>query len=145
MSPIRLLPIVGLALIAILPADPATAQDAVYRSVTAPAGRTTRLAVVPNLKKDCKPGELGTLRVVTAPKHGSLIVRNAKVRTPGTYRCPNVDATIQALFYKPNDRYAGPDEMVVEAKLPDGNPQTVTVQITVTAKSAAPDKTFTDL
>ena len=144
MNAIRLRLLVGLAA-SCSTGLPLAAQEAIYRSVTAPSGRTTRLAVVPNLDKDCKPGPLGTLKVVTAPKNGALIMRTSKVRTPGTYRCPNLDATIQALFYRPHDRYAGADEIVLETKLPDGNPQTVTVRITVTARSSAPDKTFLDL
>lgn len=145
MSPIRLRLVAGMAALC-ASALPLAAQDAIFRSVTAPSGRTTRLAVVPNLDKQCKPGQLGTLKVVTAPKNGSLIMRTGKVRTPGTYRCPNLDATIQALFYRPHDRYAGADEIVLETKLPDGNPQTVTVRITVTPRSATPEKKdFLDL
>lgn len=136
---------IAAAALALCPPAPADAQPAVTRSITAAAGQITRVAVVPNLDRDCKPGDAGTIRVIAAPKNGTLIIRGGQLKTLPTYRCPDIEAGVQVLFYRPNDRYTGADEIVIETKLPDGSPRMATVRITVTARPGRSEKPLIDL
>ena len=120
--------------------DPALAQTSVYRSVDAAPGKPVRVRVVTNLKKDCTVGAKATIRVVTPPKNGSLVVREGKMKTPADYRCPNVETPVQAVFYQANPKYAGSDEVAFEIKTAEGATQSIAIKINVTDKPAAAPK-----
>lgn len=106
------------------------------RTATIRPGKPVRIAVVTAFKKDCSLGEVGSIRVVTAPKNGSIVVRGGKLKTPGAFRCPNKDTDVQALFYEPNKNFQGTDELAYETKDPDGSTQTVNIKLNVTSKPA---------
>ncbi|WP_375409954.1 4-aminobutyrate aminotransferase [uncultured Methylobacterium sp.] len=110
---------------------PALAQTTVTRSETVASGKTVRLAIVPNLKKDCTAGPMPEIRVSGAPKNGSLVTKVGKIKTPASYRCPNKDAAVQAVFYESKANFTGADEVVVDIKNSDGQVQTQTIKITV--------------
>jgi hypothetical protein len=132
-------------------AGPALAQTTVTRSETAASGKSVRLAIVPNLKKDCSTGPMPEIRVSGAPKNGSLITKVGKIKTPAKYRCPSKEAAVQAVFYQSKDGFTGSDEVTVDVKDSDGNVQTQNIKITVNAAksdTAKPDpakKESTDL
>ncbi|SFV10169.1 hypothetical protein SAMN02799631_05022 [Methylobacterium sp. 174MFSha1.1] len=139
-SPIR--PTLALAVLMaagpVLAAGPALAQvvlaqAAKVREHSVASGKQVRLVMVPNLKKDCSLGPQPELKVTGAPKNGALIQRAGKVKTPATYRCPNVEANVQALFYESKAGFTGSDEVTVEIKGTDGNVSTQTIKLTVGA------------
>lgn len=117
-------------------AGTASAQTTVTRSETVPAGKSARLVIVPNLKKDCSTGPMPEIRVTTPPKFGSLITKGGKLKTPAKYRCPNKDAEAQGIFYQANAGYTGPDNVVVEVKNADGEIEKRDIRITVEAAKA---------
>lgn len=112
----------------------AAAQEPSVRNATIAPGKVARVAVVTALKRDCSLGEVGSIKVVTPPRNGSIEVRGGKLKTPASFRCPNVESPTQQVFYKPNANFSGTDELAYEARSPDGAVQSVTVKITVTAK-----------
>ena len=120
---------------------PALAQTTVTRSETAASGKSVRLVIVPNLKKDCSTGPMPEIRVNGAPKNGSLITKVGKLKTPAKFRCPNKEAAVQAVFYQSKDGFTGSYEVTVDVKDSDGNVQTQTIKITVGAgkPDAKPD------
>lgn len=120
---------------------PAAAQTTVTRSESVTSGKAARLAIVPNLKKDCTSGPMPEIRVSGAPKNGSLITKVGKIKTPASYRCPNKEAAVQGVFYESKAGYTGADEVVVDVKDSDGQIQTLTIKITIGAAGA---KTGTD-
>ena len=138
-----------LTLAAVLALAPlaAQAQTGAYRSATVAPGKTTRIGMVSALKKDCAIGPLTDVKVITAPKHGTLNVKSAKVKTPANFRCPNVETPVQGVFYQPNKGYTGSDEVKYEIKGLDGTTRQITVQITVSDKpaAAAKDESSSDL
>ncbi|WP_232627817.1 4-aminobutyrate aminotransferase [Methylobacterium sp. Leaf118] len=134
-------PVPALAVIAALCAAPglvgsALAQTTVTRSESVPTGKSTRLVIVPNLKKDCSNGPMPEIKVTTAPKFGSLITKSGKLKTPAKFRCPNKDADVQAIFYQSNGGYTGPDAVTVEIKNSDGDIEKRDIRITVDAAKA---------
>lgn len=122
---------------ALCSASAASAQAGLYRSANAVAGQQARLAVVTALKKDCSVGTLGGVRVVTVPKSGTLAVRDGKLKTPASFRCPNIETPVQAVFYTPNAKFSGSDEIVYETKSAEGVVERITMKINVTDKPAA--------
>lgn len=119
--------------------------EGVNRTATIAPGKPARLAVITALKKDCSIGEVGSIRIVTPPKSGSLVIKTGKTKTPASFRCPNVETPVQALFYQPNGKFTGQDEVAYETKATDGATETFTVKINVTDKPAAPKKDLMDL
>ncbi|KMO10097.1 hypothetical protein [Methylobacterium indicum] len=123
----------------LLAVGPALAQAAKVREHSVASGKQVRLVMVPNLKKDCSLGPQPELKVTSPPKNGALIQRAGKVKTPATYRCPNADANVQALFYESKAGFTGTDEVTVEIKGTDGNVSTQTIKLTVGGKDAPKD------
>ncbi len=123
---------------ALLLAGSAAAQTTVTRSKTVAPGQTVRLEIAPNLKKDCTPGPMPEFKVSGAPKNGAVITKVGKLKTPASYRCPNKEAAVQALFYQANSGFTGTDEVTFEVKTSDGQVQTQTVKITVGGANAKP-------
>lgn len=115
---------------------PAMAETQLFRSDTAQTGKPARLYVLPALKKDCSQGSAGDIKVVAPPKNGTLAVKQGKLKTPASYRCPNVETQVSAVFYQSNPKFTGSDEVVLEAKTPDGEVQKTTIRITVSDKPA---------
>lgn len=113
---------------------PAAAQSGQVRNLTVEKGKVARLAVVTALTKECKVGEIGTIRIVNAPKSGQLNVRSGKAKTPAAFRCPNVETPVQGLFYQPRANFTGTDEVSYETRSSDGASETFTVKITVADK-----------
>lgn len=135
-SPFRLTLALAVLLAAgpVLAAGPALAQTAAkVREHSVASGKQVRLVMVPNLKKDCSLGPQPELKVTSPPKNGALIQRAGKVKTPATYRCPNAEANVQALFYESKAGFTGSDEVTVEIKGTDGNVSTQTIKLTVGA------------
>lgn len=133
---IALRPLAVLLAGSIAVAGPALAQSPASRSKTVAPGKTVRLEIAPNLKKDCSPGPMPEFKVSGPPKNGSVITRVGKLKTPASYRCPNKEAAVQALFYQPNTGFTGSDEVTFEVKGADGQVETQTVKITVGAAGA---------
>ena len=119
----------------LLGASPAAAQTT--RTATVAPGKVARIAVETALKKDCSIGEIGGIRLVTAPKNGSAVIRSGKLKTPSSFRCPNIETPVQALFYQPNKNFSGSDEISYETRTPEGEQRTFTVKINVTSKPPA--------
>ncbi|WP_298958616.1 4-aminobutyrate aminotransferase [uncultured Methylobacterium sp.] len=124
-------PRLPLALAAVLLAGPALAQDAKVREHSVAPGKQVRIVAVPNLKKDCSLGPQPEVKVTAPPKNGALIQRAGKMKTPPTYRCPNAEAQVQALFYESKAGFNGTDEVTVEIKGADGNTVTQTIRLKV--------------
>ncbi|HEX8417292.1 MAG TPA: 4-aminobutyrate aminotransferase [Methylobacterium sp.] len=132
----------------LLVAGSAVAQTTLTKSETVASGKTVRLAITPNLKKDCSLGPMAEIKVTGAPKSGSLITKAGKQKTPASYRCPNKDVGVQALFYQAKADFTGADEVTIEIKNSDGQVQTQTIKITVeaaAAKAGEAKKNGTDL
>lgn len=116
------------------------AQTSSYRSATAESGKPARIAVVTPIKADCSIGTLGGVRVITAPKNGTMTLKRGKLKTPATFRCPNVESTVEGVFYESKPNFVGMDEVVFETKSADGQIARSTVQITVSGKAPADAK-----
>ncbi|MBY0298412.1 MAG: 4-aminobutyrate aminotransferase [Methylobacterium sp.] len=136
-------PLLTLAACAVL-AGPALAQTTKTREQSVASGKQVRILLAPNLKKDCSLGPQPEIKITTGPKNGALIQRAGKLKTPATYRCPNTEANVQAVFYESKAGFTGTDEVTVEVKGADGNTTIETIKIKVGGPGGAKSET-TDL
>src|SRR4051812_32881719 len=106
----------------------AAAQEQIFRSASAVSGKQVRLGAYEYVSKDCAPGPLPEIKVITPPKNGSLAVRHGKTKAGALSRCPKLEVPAQGVFYQPNARYTGADEVSYEVKRPDRPTQAITVK-----------------
>jgi hypothetical protein len=123
-------PVLAIAACAAL-IGPAWAQAAKTIERAVAPGKQIRVLAVPNIKKDCSLGPQPEVKVTGAPKNGSLTQRAGRMKTPATYRCPNVEAQVQAVFYESKPGFSGTDEVTVEIKGSDGNTIVRTIKLKV--------------
>ena len=74
------------------------AQEQTFRTVEAAPGKLVRLGLVGNVTKECTPGPMPEVTVLTQPSHGSLTIRSGKTKAGALARCPNLEVPIQALL-----------------------------------------------
>jgi hypothetical protein len=112
-------------------ADPAFAQDQVFRSADAQAGKPVRLGIHGNVSKECSAGALPEIKVVTPPKHGALSLKSGKTKAGELARCPKLEVPAKAVFYQSDPKYSGSDEVAYAVQGADGHVQTLAIKITV--------------
>ncbi|GJE53660.1 MULTISPECIES: 4-aminobutyrate aminotransferase [Methylobacterium] len=117
-------------------AAPAHAQTVTTRSETVASGKVVRLLVAPNLKKDCSAGSMPEIKIAGAPKNGQLKTTTKKLKTPASYRCPDKEAQVAAVFYKSKADFTGADRVLIEVKTAEGTVEKQDIRITVEAAKA---------
>ena len=100
-----------------------------------------------NVSKDCKPGPLPEIKVVTTAKHGVVAVKRGKVKAGQLKRCPKLEAPVEAVFYQASANYTGEDEVAYQVERADRPALSMTVKINVAAqpKSGGAAKESPDL
>jgi len=83
---------------------PAAAQvrmeRTVERSVAAVPNRDTRIAAYLNVLADCTSGPLPTIRLVSPPTAGKVVVRTAKAKATNYKACLALEVPAYVAFYK---------------------------------------------
>lgn len=120
--------------------SPALAQEQIFRTVKAAAGKQMRLGLIGNVTKECTPGAMPEVKVVTRPKQGTLAIRTGKAKAGSLKRCPNLEVPIRGVFYQASPGFSGTDEVVYEVKRADGSTQSITTRIEVSAGRAPAGK-----
>ena len=112
------------------------AQDANYTSVEATSGKPVQLSYHASAHKNCTPAPLPTIRVIEAPKSGTLTVRGAVLKTDKIAGCPGLKTPAQVVFYSARAGYAGADHVKYEVTSENGEVATNDVTIVVKAPPA---------
>jgi hypothetical protein len=88
----------------------ASAQDkTVDRTAQGQAGKDVRVGVYVNVQPDCTSGPLPSIRLSSAPAHGKVTVRKAKVRATNYKQCLALEADGYVAFYKSKPDFSGND------------------------------------
>lgn len=116
---------------------PGLAQTSVYRSLDAASGKPIRVRVVTNLKRDCSVGSGAEVKVVNPPKNGDVVIRNGKMKTPASFRCPNVETPVQIVTYQSKAKFVGSDEVGLQVKTAEGAVQAINVKLNVAETAGA--------
>ena len=115
---------------------PSLAQSTNYTSVEATSEKPVQLSYHASAHKNCTPAALPTIRVIEAPKSGTLTVRGAVLKTDKISGCPGLKTPAQVVFYLARQGYAGPDHVKYEVTSENGEVATNDVTITVKAAPA---------
>lgn len=121
-----------------LVATAALAQAANYTSVEATAGKPAQLGYYASANKNCTPAPSPTIRVIEAPKSGTLTVRRAILTTNKIAGCPGLKTPVQVVFYQARVGYAGPDHVSYEVTSANGEVGAYDVTIDVRAAPKPP-------
>jgi hypothetical protein len=112
------------------------AQDANYTSVDATSDKPVQLSYHASAHKNCTPAPLPTIRVIEAPKSGTLTVRKGVLTTDKIAGCPGLKAPAQVVFYHARAGYVGPDRVKYVVTNEDGAVNTYDMTINVKALPA---------
>jgi hypothetical protein len=114
-------------------ASAAPAQTTDYTTATVTSGKPARLGYYATIKKDCSPGPLPEIRVVTAPKSGTLTVTRANLTTNKVANCPAATTPVQVVFYRSRPGFVGEDLIAYDVKESSGRVRSYAITITVRA------------
>jgi len=113
----------------------ATAQTSgettVERSVRTLPNRDTQIGIFLNVLPDCTSGPLPTIRLVSPPSAGKVIVKTAKAKATNYKACLALEVPAYVAFYKSPPEFLGDDVLTIEVKYAGGRTelQKITVKV----------------
>ena len=106
----------------------------VERTVKSVPNRDTQIGLYLNVQPDCTSGPLPTIRLVSPPASGKVVVKNAKVKATNYKACLALEVPAYVAFYKSPADFIGDDVLTIEVKYAGG--RTEIQKITVNVVSA---------
>lgn len=103
----------------------------VERTVKSAPNRDTQIGIFVNVLPDCTSGPLPTIRLVSPPSAGKVVVRSAKVKATNYKACLAVEVPGYVAFYKSPSDFAGNDVVMVEVKYAGGRTEIQKITINV--------------
>jgi hypothetical protein len=126
------LPLVAGLLILAGASDVADAQkQSVERSVRTAPNKDTQIGVYLNVLPDCTSGPLPTIRLVTPPVSGKVVVKSAKVKATNYKACLALEVPAYVAFYKAPAEFLGNDVLTIEVKYAGGRTEIQTITVNV--------------
>ena len=109
----------------------APTEKTVERSVSAVANKDTRIGVYLNVLPDCTSGPLPTIRLVSPPTAGKVVVKTAKAKATNYKACLALEVPAYVAFYKSPPEFLGNDVLTIEVKYTGGRTeiQKITVKV----------------
>jgi hypothetical protein len=109
----------------------APTERTVERSVSAVSNKDTRIGVYLNVLPDCTSGPLPTIRLVTPPTAGKVVVKTAKAKATNYKACLALEVPAYVAFYKSPPEFLGDDVLTIEVKYAGGRTeiQKITVKV----------------
>jgi hypothetical protein len=104
-------------------AGPSSAQTPVQtieRSVKVLANKDTQIGIYLNVRADCTSGPLPTIRLVSSPASGKVVVKTAKVKATNFKACLALEVPGYVAFYKSAPDFLGADTLTIEVSFPEG-------------------------
>ncbi|MFG3595128.1 hypothetical protein ACFXS9_24605 [Bradyrhizobium sp. RDI18] len=112
----------------------ASAQEqsrTVERTVKSVPNRDTRIGVYLNVQPDCTSGPLPTIRLVSPPASGKVVVKNAKVKATNYKACLALEVPAYVAFYKSPADFLGNDVLTIEVKYAGGRTEIQKITVNV--------------
>jgi hypothetical protein len=114
----------------------ASAQThSVDRTARGQAGKDIQVGVYINVRPDCTSGPLPTIRLSTAPAHGSVTVKKGKVNATNYRQCLALEVPGYVALYKSKSDFSGDDSFVLEVKFPNGRTEVQRITVTIASGS----------
>ena len=102
----------------------------IERSVKVQAGKDARVAVFANIRSDCTPGPLPTIKLKLAPTRGKITVKTAKFRATNIRHCLAIEVPAYVAIYRADADFSGSD--VVELEIVDASGKQKIERLTIT-------------
>jgi hypothetical protein len=115
-APAALLLFIGLL---IAPSVALAETPVTERSVKVQAGKDSRIAVFANIRNDCTPGPLPTIKLKLAPTRGKITVRSVKFRATNFKNCLAIEVPAYIASYRVDQDFSGED--VAELEVVEAN------------------------
>src|ERR1043166_4773376 len=84
-------------------------EKVIERSMKVQSGKEFQAGVYLNISPDCTSGPLPTIRLATAPEHGKVTVKKAKVNATNYKQCLALEVPGYVAFYRSQPQYVGVD------------------------------------
>lgn len=118
---------------------PACAEEqvrTVERTVKSAPNRDTQIGIYLNVLPDCSSGPLPTIRLLSPPSAGKVVVKSAKVKATNYKACLAVEVPGYIAFYKSPPEFSGNDVLTVEVKYAGGRTEIQKITVSVVAGGA---------
>jgi hypothetical protein len=123
-----------LTLVMVAGVDLSQAQESprvVERTVKSLANRDTQIGIYLNVLPDCSSGPLPTIRLMSAPASGKVVVKSAKVKATNYKACLALEVPAYVAFYKSPPDFLGDDVMTLEVKYAGGRTEIQKITVNV--------------
>ena len=109
----------------------APAETTVERSFKALPNKDTQIGVFLNVLPDCTSGPMPTIRLVSPPTAGKVVVKSAKMKATNYKACLALEVPAFVAFYKSPPEFLGDDVLTIEVKFMGGRTeiQKITVKV----------------
>lgn len=108
----------------------------VERTVKSVPNKDTRIGVYINVQPDCTSGPLPTIRLVSPPVSGKVVVKSGKVKATNYKACLALEVPGYVAFYKSPADFLGNDFLTIEVKYPGGRTEIQKITVTVSGVGA---------
>jgi hypothetical protein len=113
-----------------------TPVQMVERSVKALANTDTQVGLYFNVREDCTSGPLPTIRLVSPPSSGKVIVKSAKAKMTNYKACLAIEVPAYLAIYKSAPDFLGADTMTIEVSFPGGRTEIQKITVNVSGAGA---------
>lgn len=106
-------------------------ETTVERSFKALPNKDTQIGIFLNVLPDCTSGPMPTIRLVSPPAAGKVVVKAAKVKATNYKACLALEVPAFVAFYKSPPEFLGDDVLTIEVKFAGGRTeiQKITVKV----------------
>lgn len=108
----------------------------VERSVKSVPNKDTQIGVYINVQPDCTSGPLPTIRLISPPASGKVVVKSAKVKATNYKACLALEVPAYVAFYKSPADFLGNDFLTIEVKFAGGRTEIQKITVTVSGVGA---------
>jgi hypothetical protein len=108
----------------------------VERSVKALPNKDTQIGLYFNVRSDCTSGPLPTIRLVSPPASGKVVVKTANVKATNFKACLALEVPGYVAFYKSAPGFLGADIMTIEVSFPGGRTEIQKITVNVSGLGA---------
>jgi hypothetical protein len=113
-----------------------TPSRTIERTVKSIPNKDTQIGVYLNVLPDCTSGPLPTIRLVTPPASGKVVVKTAKVKATNYKACLALEVPAFVAFYKSPPEFFGDDVMTIEVKFAGGRTEIQKITVNVAGVGA---------
>ncbi len=106
-------------------------SQVVERSVKSVPNKDTRIGVYINVRPDCTSGPLPTIRLVSPPASGKVVLKSGRVKATNYKACLALEVPAYVAFYKSPPDFVGNDFLTIEVKFVGGRTEIQKITVTV--------------